>query len=98
MAIIPRNRKISTMVLVVLLGLLIGSYLNLFFTLLLPEGNVVRLLFTSSLPFGVGDFVNNKPVLIDLRAIRMQFGFQIDFSLLSFAGIGVALYLFRWYE
>ena len=98
MAIMPRNRKMSTMVLVVLLGLLIGSYLNLFFTLLFPEGNVVRLLFTSSLPFGIGDFANNKPLLIDLRAIRLQLGFQVDFSLLSFAGIAVSLYLFRWYE
>jgi hypothetical protein len=98
MALIPRNRKLGTMVLVVLLGLLIGSYLNLFARLLLPEGNVVRTVFTSALTFGVGDFVHNKPVLIDLQAIRFQFGLQLEFSLLSIAGIFVSLYFFRWYE
>ena len=42
MAIIPKNRKMSTMILVVVLGLLIGAYLNVFLRALLPEGNVVR--------------------------------------------------------
>ncbi|MBD3243400.1 MAG: DUF4321 domain-containing protein [Chitinivibrionales bacterium] len=98
MAIIPKNRKLGTMVLVVILGLLIGSYLNLFVRALLPEGNVVRTIFATSVPFGVGDFVHNDPVVIDLRAIRFQFGFQVDFSLLSVLGVFISLYFFRWYE
>jgi hypothetical protein len=98
MAIMPRNRKTGTMVLVILIGLLVGAYLNVFFRELLPDGNVVRMLFTTPLNFGIGDFVNNKPLLVDLAAFRFQFGFQFDFSLLSIVGIFIGLYFFRWYE
>jgi len=98
MAIMPKNRKIGTLVLVVLLGLIMGAYLNQFIGMLLPEGNVIRTLFTSSIKFGVGDFVSNKPVLIDLAAIRLQLGFQFEFSLLSAIGIFLSLYFFRWYD
>lgn len=98
MAIIPKNRKLSTMVLVVILGLLIGSYLNVFLRALLPDGNVVRTLFTTPVTFGVGDFVNNDAVVLDLQAMRFQFGFQLDFSLLSAVGVFISLYFFRWYE
>jgi len=98
MAIIPKNRKLSTMVLVVVLGLLIGSYLNVFLRALLPEGNVVRTVFATPVTFGIGDFVHNHPVLINLQAIRFQLGFQLDFSALSALGIFISLYFFRWYE
>jgi hypothetical protein len=98
MAIMPKNRKIGTMILVVLLGLIVGAYLNQFIGMLLPEGNVIRTLFTSCIRFGVGDFVSNKPLLIDLSAIRLQFGFQFELSLLSIVGIALSLYFFRWYE
>lgn len=98
MAIMPKSRKLGTMVLVVLLGLIIGAYLNQFIRMLLPEGNVIRMLFTSSVKFGVGDFVNNKPLLIDLAAIRLQLGFQFELSALSVAGVFLSLYFFRWYD
>jgi hypothetical protein len=98
MAIMPKNRKIGTLVLVVLLGLIIGAYLNQFIGMLLPEGNVIRTLFTSSIRFGVGDFVNNKPLLVDLSAIRLQLGFQLELSALSILGIALSLYFFRWYD
>jgi hypothetical protein len=46
----------------------------------------------------VGDFVHNKPVLIDLNAIKFQFGFQMKFNLLSILGVFMSLYLYRWYK
>lgn len=98
MAIMPKNRKTGTLVLVVLVGLIVGAYVNVFLQALLPEGNVVRMLFTTPLTFGVGDFINNKPLLVDLAAFRFQFGLQFDFSLMSLVGIVFGLYLFRWYE
>ncbi len=99
MAIMPRERKIGTMILVVVVGILIGSYLNTLLVALLPQGNVVKTFFTYNfISFGVGDFASNKPLLIDLDAIKFQFGFQLKFSLLSIIGLFISLYLFRWYE
>lgn len=98
MAIPTKDKKISTLVLVVLVGILIGSFLNTFVELMPGGENVVKTFFTYSIPFGIGDFVHNKPVLLDLHAIRFQIGFQIQFSLLSIIGIFISLYFFRWYR
>ena len=97
MAVPLKEKRISTLILVVLTGILIGSYLNSIVQMLPVGNNVVKMFFTSSIPIGVGDFVHNKPVLIDLNAVKFQFGFMFRFSLLSVIGVFVSLYLFRWY-
>lgn len=98
MAVPFKEKRLSTIILVVLLGVLIGSYLNSI-VMMLPVGeNVVKTFFTYSIPFSIGDFAHNKPVLIDLNAIKFQFGFMFRFSLLSIIGVFVSLYLFRWYR
>lgn len=98
MAIPLKEKRVSTLILVVCVGILIGSYLNSIVEMLPIGESVVKTFFTYSVPFGVGDFANNKPVLIDLYAIKFQFGFMFRFSLLSFIGVFVSLYLFRWYR
>ena len=98
MAVPLKDKRSSTLILVVLVGLLIGSYLNSIVQMIPGGENVVKTFFTFSIPFGIGDFVNNKPVLIDLYAIKFQFGFMVRFSLLSIIGIFVSLYFFRWYR
>jgi hypothetical protein len=98
MAIQLKDKKISTMLLVVVIGILIGSYLNSIVEMLPGGGSVVKTFFTFSIPVGIGDFVNNKPVLIDLNAIKFQVGFMFKFSLLSIIGIFISLYFFRWYR
>ena len=98
MAVPLKEKRISTLVLVVFTGILIGSYLNSIVEMLPVGENVVKTFFTYSIPFGVGDFVHNKPVLIDLNAIKFQVGFMFRFSLLSVIGVFVSLYLFRWYR
>ncbi len=98
MAVPLKEKRISTLIIVVLVGILIGSYLNSIVKMIPGGESVVKTFFTYSIPFGVGDFVNNKPVLIDLYAIKFQFGFMIEFSLLSIIGIFVSLYFFRWYR
>ncbi len=98
MAVPLKEKRISTLIIVVLIGILIGSYLNSIVKMLPGGESVVKTFFTYSIPFGVGDFVNNKPVLINLHAIRFQFGFLIEFSLLSIIGIFISLYFFRWYR
>jgi xanthosine utilization system XapX-like protein len=98
MAIQLKDKKISTIVLVVIIGILIGSYLNSFVEMLPGGENVVKTFFTYSIPVGIGDFVNNKPVLVDLNAIKFQIGFMFKFSLLSIIGVFISLYFFRWYR
>lgn len=98
MALALKEKRVSTLILVVIVGILIGSYLNCIVEMLPGGENVVKTFFTYSIPFGIGDFVNNKPVLVDLYAIRFHIGFQIKLSLLSIMGIVVSLYLFRWYR
>jgi len=92
------EKRISTLILVVLVGILIGSFLNSMIEMIPGGENVFKTFFTYSIPFGIGDVANNKPVLVDLHAIKFQFGFMIRFSLLSIIGIFVSLYLFRWYR
>lgn len=92
------EKRISTLILVVLVGILIGSFLNSMIEMIPGGENVFKTFFTYSIPFGIGDVANNRPVLFDLHAIKFQFGFMIRFSLLSIIGIFVSLYLFRWYR
>ena len=98
MAIALKERNFGTLLLIVIVGILIGSYLNLLVAHLPGGENVVKTFFTQCITFGVGDFTNNKPLLIDFYAIKFQFGFQFKFSLLSIMGIVVGLYFFRWYK
>lgn len=103
MAVLLKEKRVSTLILVVVVGILIGSFLNSVVEMMLPGGtgggiNVVKTFFTYAITFGVGDFTSNKPVLIDLNAIKFQLGFQIKFSLLSVIGIFISLYFFRWYR
>jgi hypothetical protein len=93
-----KDRSLSALIVTIILGIILGSFLNSF-VMALPGGtNVVKTFFTHSISFGIGDFVNNKPLLIDLAAVKFQIGFMVKFSLLSLIGLVVSLYLFRWYR
>ena len=92
-----KEKRISTLILVVVIGILIGSYLNELIGLI-PGGatNVVRNFFTFNfINFGIG---YPDPLLIDLSAIKFQIGFQMKFSLMSVIGVFLSLYFFRWYK
>ena len=94
-----KDKKFGTLVLIVLLGVIIGAYLNALVIMLPGDGNVVKTFFTHTIQFGVGGFDDHPtPVVIDLYAIRFQFGFQFRFSLLSIIGVFLSLYFFRWYK
>lgn len=98
MAIPLKEKRISTLILVVLVGILIGSYLNAAVQMLPGGENVVKTFFTYTVPFGIGDFDDKSTAVIDLVGIRLWFGFQIRFSFLSILGIVLSLYFFRWYK
>lgn len=96
MAVNLKERNISTLTLVVVVGILIGSYLNYLIGLLPGGNNVVKTFFTYNfINFGVG---YPQPLLIDLNAIKFHIGFQMKFSLLSVLGVFLSLYFFRWYK
>lgn len=98
MAGLLKERSLPALIITIILGIVIGSYLNGLVQMLPGGTTVVKTFFTYSIPFGIGDFVQNKPMLIDLGALKFQLGFQIKFSLMSLVGLIVSLYLFRWYR
>jgi hypothetical protein len=98
MAGLLKEKPLSALVFFIIIGIIIGSYLNSLIGMLPGGSNVVKTFFTYSFPIGIGDFVNNKPLLIDLEAIKFQIGFQLRISLLTVIGIIVSVYLFRWYR
>lgn len=96
MAIGLKEKKLGTLILVVVIGLLIGSYLNSLIGMIPGGNNVVKTFFTYNfINFGIG-FPNS--LLLNLDAIKLQFGIQMKFSLLSIIGIFLSLYFFRWYK
>ncbi len=95
MAVGLKEKNLSTLVLVVIVGILIGSYLNSLIGMI-PGDNVVKTFFTYNfINFGIGF---PSPLLIDLNAIKFQAGIQMKFSLLSVIGVFLSLYFFRWYK
>ena len=93
-----KDKPLSALIFFVIIGIIIGSYLNCFLEMLPGDKNVVKMIFTYSYPLGIGDFVHNKPLLLDLGAIKLQLGFQLKFSFMTIVGIAVSLYMFRWYR
>jgi hypothetical protein len=99
MAVSLKEKSFSTLVLVVIVGILIGSYLNALIGLIPGGNNVVQTFFTHNfINFGLGDLAGGKPFIIDLYAIKFQVGFEMKFSLLSILGVALSLYFFRWYK
>jgi hypothetical protein len=96
MAIMLKERNVGTLILVVIIGILIGSYLNMLVGMIPVGENVVKTFFTYNfINFGAGF---PSPIILDLWAVKFQIGMQMKFSLLSIIGIIVSLYFFRWYK
>ena len=64
MAVPLKEKRISTLIIVVLIGILIGSYLNSIVKMLPGGESVVKTFFTYSIPFGVSDFVTISQSLL----------------------------------
>ena len=96
MAISLKERNIWTLVLVVIVGILIGSYLGSLIALIPGSSNVVKTFFTYNfISFGIGF---PHAWYIDLSAVKFQLGFEMKFNLLSVIGVFISLYFFRWYK
>jgi hypothetical protein len=96
MAIGLKEKNIGTLILVVIVGILIGSYLNSLIGMIPGGNNVVKTFFTYNfINFGIGF---PHALILNLDAFKLQFGMQMKFSLLSVFGIFLSLYFFRWYK
>lgn len=87
------KKGIGTIILAVVLGLLIGSFLSEAMQLL-PD-SVVKQFFTKSVSFGFG--FDPDGAVLDFHAIKFKFGFVCSFTFMSLVGVAISLYLFRWY-
>lgn len=68
MAIGLKEKNIGTLVLVVIVGLLIGGYLNSLVSAVIPgKSNVVKTFFTTNIKFGIGDFGESNLVNLDIE-------------------------------
>ena len=104
------KRKASTLILITITGLLIGSFLSSAMSHM-PD-SVVKTTFTYPISINIGGdtpirLANgtltepqsmNTPHIFDLGFIKFVFGFKIMINLFSFVGLAIALWMYRWYE
>lgn len=84
------RKPIGRVILILVLGLMIGSLFGQLIGLVLPEG-VVKEFFLRHATFEVG------PAPISIGFLAFTFGFKIILNIVGFIGIIVAIYLLRWY-
>lgn len=85
------KRRIGLVALVFLLGVVLGSVVGELIGLLLPEGNVIRELFTTGKEFSM------SPVTFNLIVFTFTIGFSIKVNLISVLGIILVALLLRVY-
>lgn len=84
------KKPLGQIILVIILGALIGSLIGQLIGLVLPEG-VVKDFFLRSAELGVG------PTSVDIGLLGFTLGFNVTLNIVGLIGIGIALYLLRWY-
>lgn len=87
------NRKPTTLILITVVGLLIGSFMSE--ALSGMWDNPVKAIFTFALPISIG---YPEPLTIDLMFFKFKAGIQIHLTLLSLVGVAVGFWIYRWYE
>jgi hypothetical protein len=93
MAVQLKDKKVGTLILIALLGIIMGAYMNELVVMVIPDSaGVVKKFFTAAVMFGIPEFD------WDLAAIKLQFGIQFKFTMLSILGVFLSRYFFRWYR
>jgi len=68
MAISLKEKSPFTLILIVIVGIIIGSYFNSLVRALIPgKNNVVKTFFTTNVTFGLGDFGEHKAFVFGLE-------------------------------
>lgn len=86
-----RNRRLGSLALWLICGVVIGSLFGELLGLILPEG-VVHEFFLASVDIGIG------PVTLDLAVVSFTLGFTLDINVTGVLGILFASYYFRWFR
>lgn len=84
------RRSLGKVVLIIVLGAMIGTLFGKLLALLLPTG-VVKEFFLRSAHFGLG------PTTLDVNLFSITVGLTVQLNIVGLFGIGVAIYLLRWY-
>ena len=87
----PSRRKLGVVALVFFLGVILGSVIGEVIGILLPDGNVIKELFTSGKEFVFG------PAKIDLIVFTFTIGFSLKVNLISILGIVAVAFLLKLY-
>jgi len=86
-----RNRRLGSLVLWLVCGVVIGSLFGELLGLILPEG-VVWEFFLTSTNIGIG------PVTLDLAVVSFTLGFTLTINVIGVLGMLFAAYYFRWFR
>ena len=86
-----RRIKFGVLLLIIFLGILIGSVLGELIGFMLPDG-VVKSFFLISVDAGIG------PTTIDLNLIKFTLGFTFKLNVIGIIGIAIATYMLKWYK
>ena len=86
-----RRIKFGVLLLIIFLGILIGSALGELIGLILPDG-VVKNFFLISVDAGI------SPTVIDLNLIKFTLGFTFKLNVIGILGIAIATYMLKWYK
>jgi hypothetical protein len=67
MSVAMKEKSFWTLVLVVVVGVVIGSYFNNLIRAMIPgDNNVVKTFFTTNITFGIGDFGDSRSVVVGI--------------------------------
>ena len=85
------DKKLPTLIFIVVLGMIIGGILSSVIGAVIPESIPKKFFLASFSPkFG--------PANLDLYVINLTFGIKFTFNFISLVGLGISSYLFRWYK
>lgn len=89
------EKKLSTLILVIVIGMIIGGVLGQLAGNFLPESTSKSFLISSYSPsFGF----NDDATLIDLYVIQFKIGLKFTFNIISLIGLLISVWLFKWYR
>jgi len=84
------KRSLGKLVLVIVLGAVIGTLFGEVVSFALPDG-VVKEFFVKSIEPGIA------PTTLNVILFTLTIGVTIKINMVGFLGIGIAIYILRWY-
>lgn len=86
----PSRKRFGKIVLIIFLGAMIGTLAGELIEAVLPPGVVQD--------FFIAEWVLTlEPKSLNLELFSITFGFTYKVNLIGFIGIGIAIYILRWY-